>query len=86
MRSSCFDGSVAPLTVSRVEQVAALQKGQSELAELRFRHNTALEIIGEREEQLESLQGDFLDLKTLYRTQVSELLGRIEQLQKEPSE
>jgi TATA element modulatory factor len=50
---------------------------------LERRHSTALELMGEKDEQLEELRADFNDLKQLYRVQVSELLGRLEKQQEQ---
>ncbi len=36
--------------------------------------------MGEKEEQVEELKADIIDVKALYRTQISELVEQIEKL------
>jgi hypothetical protein len=47
-----------------------LQQENSEISE---KFSTALEIIGEKEEQIEGLNADLADLKTLYRQHIDML-------------
>jgi len=57
-----------------------LAQARGELAELQERHTRALELVGQREDELTDVQADFLDAKALYRTQITQLLDQIEQL------
>ncbi|KAK1422474.1 hypothetical protein QVD17_25615 [Tagetes erecta] len=62
----------------RLRSEAALLPGiKAELEALRFRHNAALELMGERDEELEELRADIVDLKEMYREQVSMLVNKI---------
>eukprot|EP01114_Cavostelium_apophysatum_P020405 TRINITY_DN6826_c0_g1_i2.p1 TRINITY_DN6826_c0_g1~~TRINITY_DN6826_c0_g1_i2.p1 ORF type:complete len:969 (+),score=291.98 TRINITY_DN6826_c0_g1_i2:74-2980(+) len=67
---------------SRCEQLSSevneLQDLRTKIQELGQRYNTALELIGEKEEQVEELKHDIADMKTMYKTQINELLIRIE--------
>ncbi|URD88193.1 TATA element modulatory factor 1 TATA binding [Musa troglodytarum] len=49
---------------------------RAELEALRQRHSTALELMGEHDEELEELQADIIDLKEMYREQVDLLVNR----------
>ena len=40
---------------------------ETEVAEIKARHETVLEMLGEKSEQLEEAQSDILDLKAMYR-------------------
>ncbi|URD88190.1 TATA element modulatory factor 1 TATA binding [Musa troglodytarum] len=51
---------------------------RAELEALRQRHSTALELMGEHDEELEELQADIIDLKEMYREQVDLLVNRIQ--------
>ncbi len=55
---------------------------RSQMKEMTQRYNTALQLIGEKEEQLEELRADIQDVKSLYKSQISDLLEKIEQLSK----
>lgn len=60
---------------------AALLPGlRVELDALRRRHNAALELMGERDEELEELRADIIDLKEMYREQIDLLVNRIQNL------
>ncbi|XP_078429014.1 golgin Putative 5 [Wolffia australiana] len=48
-----------------------------ELEALRRRHASALELMGERDEELEELRADIVDLKEMYREQVDMLVNKI---------
>lgn len=58
--------------------MAGFKDLKSQMDDLKKRYNAALELIGEKEEQLEDLKADIEDLKILYKTQISELLLKIE--------
>ncbi|KAK1314880.1 Golgin candidate 5 [Acorus calamus] len=53
---------------------------RAELEALRRRHSSALELMGERDEQLEELRADIMDLKEMYREQVDLLVNKIQML------
>uniref|UniRef100_A0A1D1XX67 Golgin candidate 5 n=1 Tax=Anthurium amnicola TaxID=1678845 RepID=A0A1D1XX67_9ARAE len=60
---------------------AALLPGiRAELEALRRRHSSALELMGERDEELEELRADIIDLKEMYREQVDLLVNKIQTL------
>ncbi|XP_020226219.1 golgin candidate 5 [Cajanus cajan] len=61
----------------RVE-AAVLPGLRSELEALRRRHSAALELMGERDEELEELRADIVDLKEMYREQVNLLVNQIQ--------
>ncbi|GMY34307.1 golgin candidate 5 [Fagus crenata] len=51
---------------------------RAELEALRRRHSAALELMGERDEELEELRADIIDLKEMYREQVNLLVNKIQ--------
>ncbi|KAL2555108.1 Golgin candidate 5 [Forsythia ovata] len=53
---------------------------RAELEALRRRHSAALELMGERDEELEELRADIIDLKEMYREQVNLLVNKIQVL------
>lgn len=59
-------------------EVAVLPGLKSELEALRRRHSAALELMGERDEELEELRADIVDLKEMYREQVNLLVNKIQ--------
>ncbi|THG23081.1 hypothetical protein TEA_019911 [Camellia sinensis var. sinensis] len=50
---------------------------RAELEALRRRHSAALELMGERDEELEELRADIVDLKEMYREQVNMLVNKL---------
>ena len=60
---------------------AAAAAAAADLAALRGRHASALELMGERDEQMEELKADLADSKQAYRDQVEMLLKQLEALQ-----
>lgn len=60
--------------------VAALPGLRAELEALRRRHASALELMGERDEELEELRADLADVKQMYREQIDMLVSQIEKL------
>ncbi|GJU28944.1 golgin candidate 5 [Tanacetum coccineum] len=58
-------------------EVALLPGIKAELEALRVRHSAALELMGERDEELEELRADIVDLKEMYREQVNMLVNKI---------
>ncbi|XP_071712242.1 golgin candidate 5-like [Rutidosis leptorrhynchoides] len=59
-------------------EVALLPSIKAELEALKVRHSAALELMGERDEQLEELSADIVDLKEVYREQVNMLVNKIQ--------
>ncbi|KAL5976866.1 hypothetical protein ACLOJK_021201 [Asimina triloba] len=59
-------------------EVAVLPGVRAELEALRRRHTAALELMGERDEELEELRADIIDLKEMYREQVDLLVNKIQ--------
>ncbi|KAJ9537484.1 hypothetical protein OSB04_030217 [Centaurea solstitialis] len=62
---------------SEVSDVGGMK---AELEALRKRHSAALELMGERDEELEELRADIVDLKEMYREQVNILVNKIQVL------
>lgn len=58
-------------------EAAVLPGIKAELEALRRRHSAALELMGERDEELEELRADIVDLKEMYREQVNMLVNKI---------
>ncbi|KAJ3670842.1 hypothetical protein LUZ60_008268 [Juncus effusus] len=61
-------------------EAATLPGVRAELEALRQRHTAALELMGERDEELEELRADIVDLKEMYREQVDLLVNKIQML------
>ncbi|XP_073159474.1 golgin candidate 5 [Henckelia pumila] len=61
-------------------EAAALPGIRAELEALRRRHSAALELMGERDEELEELRADIADVKEMYREQVNLLVNKIQTL------
>ncbi|KAG8643417.1 golgin candidate 5 isoform X2 [Manihot esculenta] len=59
---------------------ALLPGVRAELEALRRRHSAALELMGERDEELEELRADIVDLKEMYREQVNLLVNKIQRM------
>ncbi|KAJ7963024.1 golgin candidate 5 [Quillaja saponaria] len=59
-------------------EAATLPGLRAELEALRRRHSAALELMGERDEELEELRADIVDLKEMYREQVNLLVNKIQ--------
>ncbi|PPD81739.1 hypothetical protein GOBAR_DD21324 [Gossypium barbadense] len=57
-------------------EAATLPGIRVELEALRRRHTAALELMGERDEELEELRADIVDLKEMYREQVNLLVNK----------
>ncbi|XP_023738966.3 golgin candidate 5 [Lactuca sativa] len=58
-------------------EVALLPSIKAELEALRIRHSAALELMGERDEELEELRADIVDVKEMYREQVNMLVNKV---------
>ena len=50
---------------------------RQELEALRRRHASALELMGERDEQVEELRADLADVKEMYREQIDMLVRQV---------
>ncbi|GMI91822.1 golgin candidate 5 [Hibiscus trionum] len=61
-------------------EAATLPGVRAELEALRRRHTAALELMGERDEELEELRADIVDLKEMYREQVDLLVSKIQRM------
>ncbi|XP_006654775.1 golgin candidate 5 [Oryza brachyantha] len=61
-------------------EAAALPGLRAELEALKQRHFQALELMGERDEELEELRNDIVDLKEMYREQVDLLVSQLQSL------
>lgn len=65
----------------RLRTEASMLPGvRAELEALRRRHTAALELMGERDEELEELRADIVDLKEMYREQVDMLVSKIQRM------
>lgn len=64
------------------KEVSKLQQTQVQLADLTKRYETALVLIGEKEEQVEELKADIQDLKQTYKSQINALADQLEKLKK----
>ena len=53
---------------------------RKEFSDLKSRHETLLQLFGEREERINELEADLADVNQMYKEQVTELLMRIEKL------
>ena len=60
-------------------QLDAVPKLRKQLQELTKRHDTTLEMYGEKMEENEELKMDLKDIKELYKSQTEELVNRLEQ-------
>eukprot|EP00897_Mesotaenium_endlicherianum_P010597 jgi/Mesen1/9566/ME000644S08864 len=61
-------------------EAAAAPGLRAELEALRRRHASALELMGERDEQVEELRADLQDVKEMYRDQIDMLVNQIQQI------
>lgn len=75
-------GDPTPTTCRRRRPQASdatreLPRLQAAYGELQQRYAAAVELVGERDEQLEELAADLADVKALFRRQLEELLGQL---------
>jgi F0F1-type ATP synthase delta subunit len=70
------------ITIIRTKQLEEMIGLKHQITELTKRYNTALIVIGEKDEQLEEMKADIKDLKQIYQTQINELLVRLESVSK----
>ncbi|PWA72335.1 golgin candidate 5 [Artemisia annua] len=61
-------------------EVSLMPGLKADIEALRGRHSAALELMGERDEELEELRADIVDLKEMYREQVNMLVNKIQVL------
>ncbi|CAO3696573.1 unnamed protein product [Umbelopsis ramanniana] len=64
------------------EESKTADKLKAEHEELNQRYHAALEMLGERTEQVEELRADISDVKEMYRSQIVELVQKIDLLSK----
>ncbi|KAF9978505.1 hypothetical protein BGZ65_006984 [Modicella reniformis] len=60
------------------KQASRITGLEQELGLLQQRHKAALEMLGEKTEEVQELRADLHDVKEAYRDQISELLGQLE--------
>jgi predicted RNase H-like nuclease (RuvC/YqgF family) len=56
---------------------------EQELEQLNARYQTLLELLGERTEEVEELKADLQDVKEMYKSQIIDLVQKIDQLKKQ---
>ncbi|KAF9181134.1 hypothetical protein BGZ51_008606 [Haplosporangium sp. Z 767] len=67
------------MEVEELQKAASrLPNVEQELGLLQERHRAALEMLGERTEEVQELRADILDVKEAYRDQINELLAQLE--------
>lgn len=67
------------MELEELQSLAAKVPGlEQELLLLQERHKAALEMLGERTEEVQELRADIVDVKEAYRDQISELLSQLE--------
>jgi hypothetical protein len=59
------------------EEAASLPALREEALSYRKRNELLLVLLGEKEEELEALEGDIKEVKDLYRSQIEDLLDRV---------
>lgn len=64
------------------EQASRVSGMEQELSLLQQRHKAALEMLGEKTEEVQELRADLLDVKEAYRDQIGDLLGQLESLRR----
>lgn len=62
-----------------------MQALETENADINRRYQASLELLGERTEQVEELRADIADVKDMYRTQIVEMVQKIDQLSSQKS-
>lgn len=66
-----------------LQQQADLQKDlRNQFDLLSKRYNMALDLLGEKEEMVEEMKADIVDLKKIYQSQINELVEQVEKLSK----
>ncbi len=64
----------AAQTAGAAAEVDCLRASQEELS---ARYAAAIELVGERDEQMEELRADLMDVKHLYKDQIEYLVGQL---------
>lgn len=64
--------------MTQTQRAEATQSAASELRALQTRYEAALELLGERTERVDELQQDIVDMKALYKAQITELCAQVE--------
>lgn len=59
------------------DAVARLPQLQAEYQQLEQRYAAAVELLGERDEQLEEMAADLADVKQLYKQQIEALVAQL---------
>ncbi|OAD68337.1 hypothetical protein PHYBLDRAFT_160146 [Phycomyces blakesleeanus NRRL 1555(-)] len=59
-----------------------MQDTETQLQKLHERYQASLEMLGERTEQVQELKADIADVKEMYRSQIIEMVQKIDQLSK----
>jgi hypothetical protein len=59
------------------EQIASLPSLQDEIKVLKKTNDALLVLVGEKDEEVETIFSDLKEVKTLYRDQIAELLNKI---------
>ncbi|KAG0321805.1 hypothetical protein BG000_003098 [Podila horticola] len=68
------------MELEELQSLAAKVPGlEQELHLLQERHKAALEMLGERTEEVQELRADIIDVKDAYRDQINELLSQLEE-------
>jgi F0F1-type ATP synthase delta subunit len=65
--------------VQAADSLTRLPQLQAEYQELEQRYAAAVELLGERDEQLEELAADLADVKQLYKQQIEALVAQLAQ-------
>jgi len=60
------------------KQTSRVSGMEQELSLLQQRHRAALEMLGEKTEEVQELRADLHDVKQAYRDQINDLLARLE--------
>jgi F0F1-type ATP synthase delta subunit len=63
--------------VQAADSLTRLPQLQAEYQELEQRYAAAVELLGERDEQLEELAADLADVKQLYKQQIEALVAQL---------
>jgi len=69
------------LNESAIMELTVMKDLQHEMVDMRQHYATALELMGEKDEQVDELRQDLQDVKDLYKSQIDQLLHTIESLQ-----
>jgi prefoldin subunit 5 len=63
--------------VQAADAVTRLPQLQAEYRQLEQRYTAAVELLGERDEQLEEMAADLTDVKQLYKQQIEALVAQL---------